>query len=367
MGFFTSYIECLLAQGHQVDIATNEADRKTPDCYREWGCAVYQVDTSRSPLDRKNLKAIRQIKKLVTQQNYDIVHCHTPVAAMCTRIACRKVRKNGTKVFYTAHGFHFYKRAPLKNWLLYYPVEKVCSYFTDVLITINREDYALAQRKMKAGRVEYVPGVGIDSCYFCNVQVDKSTKRQELGVPENALLLVSAGELNRNKNQEVVIRALAEIGDRNVYYVIAGRGSNEPNLQDLIARLNLHEQVKLVGYRSDIAQLYHAADVCVLSSIREGLGLAAIEGMACGLPLIIADNRGTRDFCENGVNALVCKYDSAAEFASAIKKMRDEPNIRQVFGERNRQLSEKFDVAHINEKMKKIYGLSQEVTCEQLL
>lgn len=286
---------------------------------------------------------------------------------MCTRIACRYVRKNGTKIFYTAHGFHFYKEAPLKNWLLYYPVEKICSYFTDVLITINREDYALAWKKMKAGRVEYVPGVGIDSHYFCNVQVDKGAKRRELGVPENALLLVSAGELNRNKNQEVVIRALAEMKDRNVYYVIAGRGSNELHLRELIARLNLNEQVKLLGYRSDIVQLYHAADVCVLSSIREGLGLAAIEGMACSLPLIVADNRGTRDFCENGWNALVCKHDSVTEFADAIRKMRDDPNIRQVFGERNRQLSEKFDVAHINEKMKKIYGLSQEVACEQLL
>ena len=144
MNFFQSFIQRLVQEGHTVDIACNNTTSKVAGFYYELGCNVYAIQTSRSPLNKGNIRAIRQIKTLVENNHYDIVHCHTPIAAMCTRIACRRARKQGTKVFYTAHGFHFYKGAPLKNWLVYYPVEKICSYFTDILITINREDYALS-------------------------------------------------------------------------------------------------------------------------------------------------------------------------------------------------------------------------------
>ena len=150
MTFFKSFVRALLDEGHTVDIATNEADTPIPRCYRDWGCTVHQIDTSRSPLCKGNLLAVKQLKSLVENGGYDIVHCHTPIAAMCTRLACRKQRKRGTKVVYTAHGFHFFKGAPLQNWVLYYPIEKICSHFTDALITINHEDYNLAQNKMKA-------------------------------------------------------------------------------------------------------------------------------------------------------------------------------------------------------------------------
>lgn len=155
MNFFREFVDELIKDGNTVDIATNETTSVVPEFYKNLGCKVYPIETSRSPLQKGNVVAINQIRKLVTEEHYDIVHCHTPIAAMCTRLACRKVRKQGTKVFYTAHGFHFYKGAPLKNWLLYYPVEKICAHFTDVLITINQEDYELAQKKMKAKKVVY--------------------------------------------------------------------------------------------------------------------------------------------------------------------------------------------------------------------
>ena len=140
MVFFKNFIHLLIGKGHTVDIATNETNRKVPEEYRLWNCQIHQIDTSRSPLSKSNLTAYKQLKTLVETGEYDIVHCHTPVAAMITRLTCRGVRKKGTKVFYTAHGFHFYKGAPKLNWLIYYPIEKICSYFTDVLITINKED-----------------------------------------------------------------------------------------------------------------------------------------------------------------------------------------------------------------------------------
>lgn len=352
MNFFISYIKMLLDEGHQVDIATNEMDSAVPECYREWGCGIYQIDTSRSPFSGSNLKAFRQIRALVTREKYDIVHCHTPVAAAMTRLACRKARHQGTKVLYTAHGFHFYKGAPLKNWLLYYPVEKLCAHFTDVLITINREDYALAQKKMKAKRVEYVPGVGIDLEKFGAIRVDRTAKRRELGVPENATLLLSVGELNRNKNHEVVIRAIEGM---DAYYVIAGRGELRKHLQAVTDECGLTERVKLLGFRSDIGELCKAADICVFPSIREGLGLAAIEAMACGLPLVVADNRGTRDFCVDGANSFVCSPDSPEAFASAIDKLRGDPDLRREMGRRNLYQVERFDIKKVNRLMEEIY------------
>ena len=142
MGFFTSIVEELLKAEHTVDVATNLNIGKLPDCYREWGCKIYPISCTRSPFNKGTIAAIKEIRKIVREGDYDIVHCHTPIAAMCTRLACRKLRKNGLKVFYTAHGFHFYKGAPLKNWLLYYPIECLCAHWTDTLITINREDHA---------------------------------------------------------------------------------------------------------------------------------------------------------------------------------------------------------------------------------
>lgn len=356
MGFFDSYIRELLDEGHVVDIATNETDTKVPDCYREWGCTIYPIDTSRSPLNPGNLKAIRQIKELVSQNGYDIVHCHTPIAAMCTRLACRSARKAGLKVLYTAHGFHFYKGAPLPNWLIFYPIEKMCSYFTDVLITINGEDYALARKKMKAKQIAYVPGVGVDIQKFQDTKIDRKEKRRELDVPENAVLLVSVGELNQNKNHEVVIRAMAQLHNPGIHYMIAGEGPLREHLHGLAQELDVSNQVHLLGYRKDIAQLCRAADICVFPSIREGLGLAAVEGMATGLPLIASDNRGTRDYAVHRVNALVCRHDSVEEFADAISQLAGNPGLRNEMGSKNVEIAKKYDIVSINAQMKQLYA-----------
>ena len=352
MNFFNSFIKLLISEGHMIDIATNERNSKVPACYHEWGCKVHQIDTSRSPLNKGNVKAIRQLKFLVEQEKYDIVHCHTPVAAMCTRLACRKARKNGTRVFYTAHGFHFYKGAPLKNWMLYYPVEKICAHFTDVLITINQEDYALAQKKMKAKRVEYVPGVGIDLTKFGQAAVDKSAKRKELGIPEDATLLLSVGELNENKNHETVIRA---IKDLEVYFVIAGKGGLQEPLQRVINELGMTERVKLLGFRADVAELYQAADVYVLPSVREGLNVSIMEAMASGLPVVCGRIRGNIDLIDEDGGSLFepqnvndCKK-SLEYVLSRDRECLGKPNVKRVHA---------MSIKEINAQMKDLYQLN---------
>lgn len=338
MGFFDPLVKELIEEGNVVDIATNENGAKVPDCYREWGCKIYSLSTSRSPFSYGNIKAIGEIKKIVKDGGYEIVHCHTPLAAMATRLACKGLRKNGVKVIYTAHGFHFYKGAPKKNWLIYYPMEKLCARWTDVLITINREDYELAQKKMKAKKVEYVPGVGIEIEKFENTVVDIEKKRQELGLPKDAYVLLSVGELNENKNHRVVIEALGKINNSSIHYLIAGKGNKKEELEQLAKERNVN--LHLLGYRKDVAELYKTADLFVHPSFREGLPVSVMEALASGTPCIVSNIRGCADLVKDGL------FDptNIDDVAEHIENRPDNGHIDEAFSLRN-----------VNNRMKEIY------------
>lgn len=347
MSFFKSLISELIKEGNIVDIATNEETSRVPDCYREWGCKVYSISTSRSPFSFGNIKAVKQIRSIA--KNYDIVHCHTPLAGMATRFACRKLRKKrGLKVIYTAHGFHFYKGAPKKNWIIYYPIEKICSRWTDVLITINKEDYEFANKKMKAKKVEYIPGVGIDIKRFSEATVDRKEKRKNLGIPNDAFLILSVGELNDNKNHRIVIKAIAELNDPYIHYVIAGNGTKEEELRKLAKELNVN--LHLLGFRKDVADLYKAADLFVHPSFREGLPVAVMEAIASGCKCLCSNIRGCKDLVSE--DFLFSPYDSD-ELRKLINSC--------INGETpffNNGVKE-LDYRKINEKMFKIYYRAQ--------
>lgn len=293
--FMIPHIKMLFEQGHHVDIACN-MEREIDKGLVKLGCRVHDISFSRSPLNKNNIKAYRDLKKLVIDGKYDLVHTHTPVASAITRLVCKNIK--GAKVFYTAHGFHFYTGAPIKNWLIYYPLEKWLSKYTDTLITINKEDYERAKNDFKAKRVEYIPGVGLDIDKFTNVVVDKAGKRQELGLPEDAFVILSVGELNKNKNHEVVIRAIAKLNNPNIHYVICGKGSLESYLKKLSTELGIRENLHLLGYREDIPEIFKISDVFVFPSFREGLPVSVMEAMASGLPVICSEIRGNTDLID---------------------------------------------------------------------
>ncbi len=353
--FFKAHIEMLVNDGHTVELASNE-DLPIDDFYETLGCKYHQISFSRSPLTIDNIKAYRQLKNVIKNGEYDIVHCHTPNASVITRLVCRKFRKNtGLKVFYTAHGFHFYKGAPKLNWLVYYPIEKICSRFTDKLITINKEDFELAKNKFKAKSVHYVPGVGIDLSRFENVQVDRNAKRREIGVPEDAFLLLSVGELNENKNHQVIIKALAKLNNPNVHYAIAGIGDKKDYLLSLAKELEISENVHILGYREDIPELNYSADVFCFPSIREGLGLASVEALACGLPTVAARNRGTNEFVVPNKNGFLCGYDSISDFANSISELVNNRLVYELFKSNAALSIEKYSVINVINIMKNIY------------
>lgn len=354
MNFFQRLVKKLIDDGNVVDIATNESIAPVAPCFREWGCSVYPLSCTRSPFCLETVKTICELRKIVATQDYDIVHCHTPVAAVCTRLACQPFRKYGLKVVYTAHGFHFFKGAPLKNWLVYYPVEKLCAHLTDVLITINKEDYALAQKKMKAKRVEYVPGVGLDLSQFENAQ-SIADLRSEFNLPEDSKIVFSVGELNQNKNQQVIVRAIAHLADPRIHYFLAGNGPCEEMLRKLSKELGVEEQVHFLGYRRDVPALLKNADVYAFPSLREGLGMASIEAMASGLPLVTSNRHGINDYSEDGVTGFKFDPNDYRGFAEGIRKIVYDDELKNRMGDNNQSASSQFAVEPVIMSVKKIY------------
>lgn len=358
MGFFKDFIKKLIDDGHTVDIATNREKSQLPECYEEAGCKVYDLKSSRSPLSKGNIATVKELQKLAADESYDIVHCHTPVAAACTRLAFRKARKCGTKVIYTAHGFHFYKGAPLKNWLIFYPVEKLCARWTDVLITINKEDFAFAQKKLNVKKVEYVPGVGINTGRFAPAKLsgeEKTELRKSLGVGEADKLLFSVGELNENKNHSLVLRAMAKLPE-NVHYCIAGRGSCHDRLLELAEELGLKERFHLLGRRNDIQELLNCTDVFCFPSLREGLPVSVMEAMSCGVPVVAKNIRGVKDLITDGRNGLLVKGNEPDDFSGAILKLLGDPDFSDCVRKNNIEDIRGFSVEKVIKDVGEIYS-----------
>lgn len=351
--FLVPHIKKLEQNGFYVECASSITGDFYKNLIEIHGIKMNEIPFVRSPYNLKNLHAYKTLCNLIKEKNFDTIFCHEPVGGAMGRIAGHKYN---CKVIYTAHGFHFYKGAPLLNWLLYYPVEKWLARYTDALITINREDYELAKRKMKlrnGGKVYYVPGVGVDLEKFSKTTIDKKTKRSELGIPDDAVLLLSVGELNHNKNHETVIRAIA---DMNVYYIIAGQGELHQHLEDLIDSLNLRDRVKLLGFRGDVKELYEAADIFVFPSFREGLSVSVMEAMASGLPCVASKIRGNTDLLENTGGGFLCDPHNASEFADKIELLAANVQLREKMGRTNLMTIQKFSTETVIQEMQNIYA-----------
>lgn len=358
MEFHIPYLKMFKEMSWETAVAARNDYENPADCVIPYCDTYYNIPFERNPLKLGNLKAYKELKKVIDEGGYDIIHCHTPVGAMLTRLAAKRARKNGARVFYTAHGFHFYKGAPAINWLLYYPVEKWLSRYTDVLITINKEDYERA-KTFRAGKVCYVPGVGIDLKKFNVGYVDKEQKRKEIGVAPDDFVLLSVGELIPRKNHEVVIRAMSVLkqngGLEHIEYVICGQGAYEADLKKLAEDLSVVDHVHFLGYRSDISEICNCADLFVFMSHQEGLPVALMEAMACGLPAVCSNIRGNTDLIDDGVTGLISN-NTPEELAGAINKMRNDTVLRDSLAFAALQKIKQFDLSSVEDEMTQIYG-----------
>ena len=359
-------IHILQDMGYEVDVACNFENGSVTSWQRvnefkqeliSQGINVYHIPVPRNITAIGNIaESYRIIKQLTRSKHYDIVHCQSPIGGVIARLACKKARKHGTKVIYVAHGFHFYKGASIKNWMLFYPIEKYCARYTDCLITMNQEDYNFAQRKMnKAKHIKYIPGVGINTQEINSIDVDIDSKRKELGIPANSTIIVSVGELNRNKNHEVIIRALAEINNSNIHYIICGKGPLKDYLMKLSKELHLDQNVHILGYRKDVIEILKSSDIFAFPSIREGLSVSMMEAMAAGLPVVCSEIRGNTDLIKDGEGGIIVKTTDIMAYAISIRKIMGDDQLINYMGEFNRIKIKEFDRNIVSIDMKHIY------------
>lgn len=323
---------------------------------RQRGICLHQIDVEKSLLKiRKNLGAVRQLLRIIRENDIDVIHCHNPMGGAVGRVAACLSKKK-PYVIYTAHGFHFYQGAPIKNWLLFYPAEWMLARMTDIIVTINKEDDKRARKLpiRRDGGIYRIHGAGVDKDRFAPGDSGEK-KRRELHIPQDAFHIVTAAELNDNKNQKTIIEAVDSLPHKDIYYSICGKGIREANLRELIRKKGLENRVRLLGFRTDMEEILQTADCFAFPSYREGFGVAAVEALLCGVPLVAADNRGTREYALAGKNALVCKADSVSAFAEAIGRLYRDRGLREKMACSCRDSAMKFTAKEVEKTMREVY------------
>lgn len=359
-------IALLQKLGYEVDVACNFIEGNTCSDERvaelkqklqDMHVRCYQIDFARNIKHMwQNMRALRQIESLMKQNRYAFCHCHSPIGGVVARIAGHRTK---TKVIYTAHGFHFYQGAPVMNWLVYYPVEKVLSRWTDVLITINHEDYKLAKKKFKMKKLTYVPGIGIDTQRECLSQKEKEEKRKELGIPQDAFLITNAAEFTPNKNQKTVIEAIEQLHNPNIYFVMCGIGEKKAELEQYVKEHGLEKHIRFVGFRNDLHEILQTSDCFVLSSFREGLSVALMEAMAEGLPVVCGRIRGNVDLIKDGKGGILVSPENKEDYEAAFRKLYEmkhkELTDFQRMGQINAENVKSFGRSAVERLMENVY------------
>lgn len=343
---------------HEFYYAANW-DAATPEQREEdeakYGIKLVHIDLSRSPYSPRNIKAYKQLVEFINKEKIDYIHCNTPVGGMLGRIAGQKC--NVKKVIYQVHGFHFFKGAPLKNWLLYYPIEKLLAYMTDASITINREDYERVKsfHLRNHGKGYYVPGVGIDtSCYGIN-NVQKRNIRDSIGLSVNDFVILVVGRLEKNKNCYTIVDSVAQLTGKNIKIVFCGEGPEREGLEVHGKKLCIDDALVFLGNRSDMPKMYCMADCMALASFREGLSRTIMEAMASGLPCVVSRIRGNVDLIDpNG--GFLCDPQKVEDFAEAINRLLESEELRKKMGQYNKKKISHFDIATVTSSIADIYS-----------
>lgn len=356
--FHRPLVEVLHEHGYEVHVAARNNLAEKNGLKLDFVERVYDLPFSRSPKSPDNIKAYKELKKIIEQEQFDLIHCNTPVGGVFTRLAAKEARKHGTKVFYTAHGFHFYKGASRKNWMVFYPIEKYMARYCDTLITVNYEDYELAKEKFPC-RVEHIHGVGVDTKRYHPCSDEERTEiRQREGFKDEDFIVLCTGELLPNKNQKALIQAAALLKDKipNLKVCIAGNGRLESELKNLAKELHLEDTVVFLGYRPNLNLFVPATDCNVACSFREGMPLNVIEAMLCKKPVVVSHNRGHNELVEDGVNGYLVEPSDIEGFANRIYDVYQSKDVQVSFGEHGYKKAQMYTADHVREELTKIYG-----------
>lgn len=348
--FHLPYLKWFKEQGYEVHVAS-KGNQKIEYCDKH-----FEISFERFPLKKDNLNAYKELKRVISENDYKIIHCHTPVGGFLTRLVARKTREKGTKVIYTAHGFHFYKGAPIINWLVYYPIEKMMAHYTDCLITINKEDYEIAKKKLKTNRIEYIHGVGMNTERFHKkiTREDRVNKRKELGIKEKDIVFTYVAELNRNKNQIFLIEVIEKLKKeyKNIKLLLVGNCNNKKYYEEEIKKRKLGNDVVLLGKRKDIPEILSITNIYLASSIREGLPVNIMEAMYMELPIIATDNRGHRELVKSENGFII---HDRIEMISRIKQLINHKYLCNRMKNNSRNIVQDYLIEEVLPMMERIY------------
>lgn len=333
--FHLPYLQAFQARGFEVHVAAGNNLAEKNGLQLRWCDRYFEIPFHRSPRSMDNFRAYRELKALLKQEKYDLILCNTPMGGIVTRLAASGARKRGTRVVYMAHGFHFYQGAPKKNWLVFYPIERFMARFCDLLITITREDYALAAEKFHC-RVAHIHGIGVNAERYHPTSGEAClSMRLAEGVGEGEYAILCTGELNKNKNQKTLIDAAALLREKipGLKILLAGNGPLEQALMEQIGALGLQDRVKLLGYRTDLENVVPAMDLIVSCSYREGMPLNILEAMLCKKPVIASVNRGHRELVEDGATGCLVPAGDAQALADRIYELYCDRSLAESMGE----------------------------------
>lgn len=309
---------------------------------------LHHIPFYRNPFNIKNIRAFKELNKLMKHENFDFVHCNTPIGGLAGRLLSQ--RNSVKKVLYTAHGFHFYKKAPIIKKLVFKFAEKFLAKYTDGLITMNEEDYNSAKSfKLKGDKKLYfIKGVGIDTDSFRNIKVDRMKLRSELGLTDANIVLISMGDLIKRKNYETAIKSIANLKNDNVHYIICGRGSEFGRLSKLTKKLNIQSKVHFLGFRNDVKELLKISDIFFFTSLQEGLPRSTMEAMSSGLPCVVSKIRGNTDLIKNGINGFLYNPRDYVGFSNGLKTLLEESNLIEKMSIQNLNTSMDYDLSLIH-------------------
>lgn len=353
--FVYAPMKVVIKMGYNVFYGINRKNAEKIEC-TNFPVHFYNANMYRDVFAIKdNWIAYRNLVKFLKKHpEVEVIHCSTPIGGLLGRICGREFNKT---VIYTVHGFHFYKGAPVIRNVVYKTIERCLACLTDCIITINQEDYEAAQRFRlhKGGKVYKVNGVGMDMNAYNGIKVDKSEKRKTLNVPENAIVGVVVGDLNKNKNVGTVVRALAKTAT-NIHVLICGVGPMEASLKSLAKRLHVENRCHFLGYRSDIKEIYLVVDMFISASQREGLPRSIMEAMLAGLPCIVSNIRGNVDLIdENEGGKLIIPKDYNS-YAEAMTLLALDSYRGHQYGAYNKEKIKQFSLEEVEKQIRNVYN-----------
>lgn len=357
--FHKPLVEILHTAGYEVHVAARNNLSEKNGLKLDFVDQVFNIPFARSPKSLDNLKAYKLLKEIIEKEKYNIVHCNTPMGGIVTRLAAKKARKQGLQVFYTAHGFHFYKGAPLMNWLAFYPIERWFSRITDKLITITHEDYELASKHMHC-KTYQTHGVGVnEQRYKTATEQEKQDYRAKLGFSPTQKIILCVGELLPNKNQSMAIHMMQQLVKHypDAILLLAGNGPEKQHIEELIKSIGLQQNVHMLGYVTNLQEYQHAADALVACSYREGLPLNVVEAMLSGNAVVASYNRGHRELIHDGETGYLVPINNAEAMSNRLLELFSNPSRKQYIEHAAQSYAQNYGFESVKQELQTIYGL----------